>query len=144
MRNGKRGRARESTCPSPPRAATLLTIMKRILFFLLLRCYKNKQAWSRGGQLHILVPKYLTLPDRRPSPQRDSWEAGLIEHRCLQKYGRVALPASSGQVQLRAPVRIFIHSTATFMGPFYSCHPQKEGSIFLLLQMGKLRLRKDM
>lgn len=51
VRDGRRGWARENACPFPGQAVpppphpgllTLLTIMKRVFFFLLFRCCKKK------------------------------------------------------------------------------------------------------
>lgn len=57
----------------------LVIIMKRVLFFLLLSCWRNKQAWARARQLCILAPKYLAS------------QASLLSGPVKQ--GKVGLPA---------------------------------------------------
>lgn len=143
----KRGRARESTSVPPlggavPPPPSPLTIMKRVLFFLLLSGWKNKQMWSRRRQL--TSP---TLSHRPHSPHRDPWKAGPRKQRRSQKHGRVgSLPGSlwgpkAGAAQ--SPSQSLC-SQETHILPLLNLKSSPKGrGIFFLLQVQRLKPRED-
>lgn len=102
--------------PPPPGAPSPLTIMKRVLFLLLLVGCKSKPAWSGGDSLPPGLP-----------PAKGSGQPGLSAEGPGQQAGR---PLAEGRTW--EPGSEVLHSTAVTV--LLVCHPSS-------LQMRKLRHR---
>ena len=105
--------------------------MKRVLFFLLLSGWKNKQAWSRGRQLtswYPSLPPCLTgltphtrIPGKQGPGSRDA-------HRSMEGWAACQGHCrGQRQVQLRARVRVCVHRRPTYCPFWILNHPQKAG-----------------